>query len=211
MGGRASLLRLPRRPHSPARDADCRRRRVWLLVGSGLSGSAARQLHRGVAAVRAAVATGDRTKALSALSTLARETGRQSRAGHLGAADARALKSAIAQTRSRIQAELKAAPTPPPQASTPLPSVTPSAPAKAQKKAKARGKARGKGRATNEAGPGRHAGCALSLAASPRCGRYVSEMPPPSSAGPQTVSAGECPTALTSPAPRPGSGERSSV
>lgn len=84
-------------------------------------------MNEALVATRAAADAGNREKAMGALSVLSEIVSRESRAGHLSAADERALRAGIAQARRRVERDVEA---PAPQPTAP-PAPAP-APAPAQ-------------------------------------------------------------------------------
>lgn len=114
-----------------------------------LSPKAKSQMQRRLDDVRTGARSRDKAKALSALSGFSRLVSRESRAGHLSPAEARALKTGVAQARRRIELEIEpptptVAPTPPPAPSR-APETNKRGPKKASP-AKSKGpKGKGKG------------------------------------------------------------------
>ncbi len=86
-----------------------------------LSATAASQLQRELSDVRAAVEDGDEAEALRALSSFSGLVSREARAGNLSAAQARGLRTGIAQARKRIEVEVGAPAPAPPTSPPPLP------------------------------------------------------------------------------------------
>lgn len=115
-----------------------------------LSAAVAERMNQAVAATRAAAAAHDEEKSMGALSALSGIVSREARAGHLSAADHRALRTAIARARRRVELEVKArapqptAPPPAAQEATPVPQDPPAK--KGGKGGKGKGKGKGKGR-----------------------------------------------------------------
>jgi len=115
-----------------------------------LSTNARSRMDDAVLAARTAAHAHDNVKSETALSTLADIIGRESRAGHLSAADARALRTGVAQARRRVQLDVVApapaaavASTPPPPAAVSPPAASTAKGAKQGGKAK---KSKGKGK-----------------------------------------------------------------
>jgi hypothetical protein len=127
-----------------------------------LSATAASQLQRELSGVRAAAEDGDEAGALRALSSFSRLVSREARAGNLSAAQARGLRTGIAQARKRIEVEVVApapAPAPAPPTSPPpvpapdpVPEPTPKEPEEEQEEKEDRGKSKGKGKGKGRAG-----------------------------------------------------------
>ncbi len=90
-----------------------------------LSATAASQLQRELSDVRAAAEGGDEAEALRALSSFSRLVSREARAGNLSAAQARGLRTGIAQARKRIEVEVVAPAPAPPTSPPPLPAPDP--------------------------------------------------------------------------------------
>lgn len=117
-----------------------------------LSATAASELQRELSGVRAAAEDGDEAEALRALSSFSGLVGREARAGNLSAAQARGLRTGIAQARKRIEVEVvapaPAPPTSPPPlpAPDPAPEPTPEEPEEEQEEKEDRGKSKGKGK-----------------------------------------------------------------
>lgn len=86
-----------------------------------LSAAAAERMNQALADTRAAADAHDKEKAIDALGALAGIVGRESRAGHLSAADERALRTGIAQARRRVELDVKAPQPPPPPPPPPQP------------------------------------------------------------------------------------------
>lgn len=88
-------------------------------------------MNEALVATRAAADAGNREKAIGALSVLSKIVSRESRAGHLSAADERALRAGIAQARRRVEHDVEApapqptAPPAPVQQNTPVPQSPP--------------------------------------------------------------------------------------
>ncbi len=101
-----------------------------------LSATAASELQRELSGVRAAAEDGDEAEALRALSSFSGLVGREARAGNLSAAQARGLRTGIAQARKRIEVEVgaPAPPTSPPP--LPAPDPAPEQPEEEQEEAK---------------------------------------------------------------------------
>ena len=123
-----------------------------------LSATAASELQRELSNVRAAAEDGDEAEALRALSSFSGLVGREARAGNLSAAQARGLRTGIAQARKRIEVEVgapaPAPPTSPPPlpAPDPAPEPTPEEPEEEQEEKEDRGKSKSKGKGKGKGG-----------------------------------------------------------
>jgi hypothetical protein len=129
---------------------------VVAVAGCGsepqLSASAAKALHKDVAAARTAAQQGDQDAAVRALGSLEKRITTAEKDGELSSAAADALRRGAARARRRAAREIAAPqPTPEPTAtatstSTPTPTATPVAPApKGKEKKQGKGEKPGKG------------------------------------------------------------------